>query len=103
MNKQILIVKLMNYHKCLKIEIEKFVQQLYKLEDKDLATQEYKYILDLIEDESTLNNLIQLQTNLNSTIPQIEISELDIKKLSSQAKIAIKNTLQYYTEAFYVL
>src|SRR5436190_4438665 len=37
-----------------KIEIEKFVQQLYKLEDKDLATQDYKYILDLIEDESKL-------------------------------------------------
>src|SRR5204863_5294168 len=87
----------------LKTDIEKFVQQLYKMEDKDLATQEYKYILSLIEDEATLNNLIQLQTNLNSSIPQIEISELDIQKLSSQAKNATKDTLQYYTEALYVL
>lgn len=87
----------------LKFDIEKFVQQLYKLEDKDLTTQEYKYILDLIADEATLNNLIQLQTNLNASIPQIEISEMDIKALSAQSKEVIKNSLQYYTEALYVL
>ncbi len=87
----------------LKFDIEKFVQQLYLLEDKDLTTQEYRYIMDLIQDESTLNNLIQLQTNLNSSVPFIEVSELDIQELSSQAKDAIKNTLQYFTEALYVL
>ncbi len=87
----------------LKIEIEKFVQQLYKIEDKDLTTQEYKYIADLISDEGTLNNLIQLQTNLNASVPQIEIAELDIKKLSNQAKTAIKNSLQHFTEALYML
>jgi hypothetical protein len=87
----------------LKTDIEKFVQKLYKIQDKDLTTSDYKYLSDLIEDEASINNLIQLQTNLNSFIPRIEISEFDIHALSAQSKTALKNALQEYTENLYVV
>lgn len=87
----------------LKIDIENFVQKLYKIQDKNLTTGEYKYLSDLIEDEATINNLIQLQTSLNSFIPRIEISEFDIHALSAQSKTALKNALEQYTENLYVV
>jgi hypothetical protein len=84
-------------------DIEKFVQQLYTLQHKDTTKQTYKYIASLMEDESLINNLVQLQSNLNSSVPHIEISVIDIQKLSPSAKNAIINALQHYAESLYLL
>jgi len=85
-----------------KVELEGFVQRLYKVQEQDLSKQ-YKYLLHLIADEALYNNLIQLQTSLNNLVPTINLPEFGIQKLNVQSKIAIRDILQKYTEAFYLL
>jgi len=86
-----------------KTELETFIQKLYRVEEQDLTTKNYKYLLELIADEALYNNLIQLQTGLKSLIPTINIPEFNIQKLSDESKQAIRNILEKYTEAFYLL
>lgn len=85
-----------------KIELENFVQKLYKVQEQDLSKQ-YKYLLHLIADEALYNNIIQLQTSLNSLVPTINLPEFGIQKLSAQSRQIIKNILAKYTEGFYLL
>src|SRR5207244_865166 len=73
-----------------KIELENFVQKLYKVQEQDLSRQ-YKYLLYLIADEALYNNIIQLQTSLNNLVPTIHLPEFGIQKLSAQSRQAIKN------------
>lgn len=86
-----------------KIELDVFVQVLYKLLEQDIATKKYKYLFDVIADEALYNNLIQLQTELNALVPVINIPEFNIQKLSTQSKTAIKDILNKYTEGLYLL
>jgi hypothetical protein len=86
-----------------KEELETFIQKLYRSEEQDLTTKKYKYLLELIADEALYNNLIQLQTELKSLVPKINIPEFNIQKLSTESKKAIQNVLGKYTEAFYLL
>ena len=87
----------------LKIELENFVQKLYKALEQDLTTKKYKYLFELIADEALYNNIIQLQSSLNALVPTINLPEFSIQKLSAQSKTAIKNILNKYTESFYLL
>ncbi|HLC06903.1 MAG TPA: hypothetical protein VJJ26_01820 [Candidatus Babeliales bacterium] len=86
-----------------KKELEIFIQKLYRAEEQDLTTKKYKYLLELIADEALYNNLIQLQKELKTLVPAINIPEFNIQKLSAQSKKAIKNILAKYTESFYLL
>lgn len=86
-----------------KTEIENFIQKLYKAEEQDLTTKKYKYLFELIADEALYNNLIQLRTELNATVPGIEIPEFGVQKLTSEVKTAIKNILGKYAESFSLL
>src|SRR6266404_4502099 len=85
-----------------KLELEGFIQKLYKSQEQDLSKQ-YKYLLNLIADEALYNNLIQLQTSLNSLVPTINLPEFGIQKLSTQSRKVIKDILAKYTESFYLL
>jgi len=86
-----------------KTELEAFVQQLYKVQEQDIHTKQYKYLLNLIADESLYNNIIQLQTALNDLLPTINLPEFGIQKLNDQSKNAIKDIVKKYTESFYLL
>jgi len=86
-----------------KVELDAFVQVLYKTLEQDLATKKYKYLFDVIADEALYNNLIQLQTELNALLPTINIPEFNVQKLSTQSKTAIKDILDKYTEGLYLL
>jgi len=87
----------------LKIDLEYFIQKLYKAQEQDISSKEYRFLLDLIADEALYNNLIQLKTNLNTLLPIINIPEFGIQKISTQSKEAIQNILKKYTEGFYLL
>ena len=84
-------------------EIEKFIQQLYRLEDQDITAKKYKYLLEFIAEESLYNNVIQLQQELKSLLPIINIPEFNIQKLSAESKTTIKKVLSKFAEAFYLL
>lgn len=86
-----------------KLELESFIQKLYRAEEQDLTTKKYKYLLELIADEALYNNLIQLRTELKNNIPQIEIPEFSIQRLSAETKKIIQQILEKYTEGFYLL
>lgn len=86
-----------------RLELEALIQKLYKVEDQDVVTKKYKYLLDLTADEGLFNNLIQLQTQLNSLVPTINLPEFGIQKLSSESKTVIQDILKTYTESFYLL
>ena len=87
----------------LKIDLEYFIQKLYKMQEQDLTTKEYKFLLDLIADEALYNNIIQLRTSLNSLLPIINVPEFAIQKITAQTKEAIQDILKKYTESFYLL
>jgi len=86
-----------------RIELDAFVQMLYKLLDQDITTKKYKYIFDVIEDQGLYNNLIQLQTELNKLVPKVDIPEFNVQKLSDESKETIKEILGKYAEGFYLL
>jgi hypothetical protein len=86
-----------------KLELESFVQKLYKAQEQDVHTKQYKYLLNLIADEGLYNNIIQLQSALNDLLPAINLPEFGIQKLNAQSKNAIKDILKKYTEGFYLL
>lgn len=88
---------------ALKLNLEAFVQKLYKVQEQDLATKKYKFLFDLMADEALYNNIVQLRTSLNTLVPTINIPEFGIQKLSSQSKTAIKNIINKYTESLYLL
>src|SRR4030095_3725451 len=87
----------------LKIDLEYFIQKLYKAQEQDISSKEYRFLLDLIADESAYNNMIQLRLALNTFLPIINIPEFGIQKISSQSKEAIQGVLKKYTESFYLL
>jgi hypothetical protein len=87
----------------LKVDLEAFVQKLYKAQEQDLTTKKYKFLFDLMADEALYNNIVQLRTSLNTLLPTINIPEFGIQKLSTQSKTAIKDILKKYTESLYLL
>lgn len=86
-----------------KLELESFIQKLYRVQEQDLTTKKYKYLFELIADESLYNNLIELKSELKNTVPMIDIPEFSIQKISSASKVAITKVLEKYTEGFYLL
>ncbi len=89
--------------KDFKTNMETFVQKLYKMKDQDPRTKEYKYMGGLLEDETLFNNVAQLQAKLKKEVPQIEIPEFGLQKLSRKSKQATQKATSSYTEALYTL
>lgn len=86
-----------------KLELESFVQRLYRIQEQDLTTKKYKYLFELIADEALYNNLIELRTELKNVVPTIDIPEFSVQKLSDESKTAIQTVLAKYAESFYLL
>jgi len=89
--------------KDFKEQLENFSQQLHKIKDQDSTTKKYKYLDDLIKDESLYNNLTQLKTKISHYIPKIEIPEFGLEKLTTESKQAVQKAVNTYTESLYTL
>ena len=85
-----------------KTKLEEFNKRLYRLKEKD-SKQVYKYIADLIADETLFNTIDQLRRKLVQHEPKIEIPEFALQKLNATSKRAVQNAASSYTESFYIL
>ncbi|HRN77842.1 MAG TPA: hypothetical protein PLU71_01265 [Candidatus Dependentiae bacterium] len=86
-----------------KNDIEKFVNKINMLSERDPKSNKYKYLGELIKDESLYNNLAKLRTNLVEYEEQIDISPFGIEKMSNPVKNALQKTISAYTESLYQL
>ena len=87
----------------LKNKIELLVQQLHKLQERDLKTKEYKYLVELIKNEVVFNNLSRVESVLRTNVPHIEVPEFESTQLKEKSVTALKNSLTSISEAFYKL
>lgn len=87
----------------IKKQIEDLLNKLTLIKDKDPKTNEYKYINDLIENESLYNNLGKLNDSLSKLEPDIEIDDFGIEPVSRQIRYVIRKVLAEYIEALTVL
>jgi hypothetical protein len=82
-----------------KADIEKMIQQLEKTLDKDPKKNTYKYLDDLINNESLYYNLGKLRDTLLKEEPKIETSSFGIKKINEACKLPVQNVINFFAEA----
>jgi len=90
----------------IKKEIESLLHTLNKMKDKDTKTNEYKYLSDLIDNESLYNNLNKLNDSLANLEPNIEVDEFEVdefKAVTKESREFIRKVLAQYLEALYAL
>lgn len=86
-----------------KAQIEELETKLTKLKDRDPRTQNYRYLEDLLKDESLVNNITKVRDSLNRYEPRIELSPFGIDKMSSEARQATRSALLVLHEAVGIL
>jgi len=86
-----------------KTEIEKLSHKVKTLTDKDPKNNTYKYIADLLKEESVYNNFSKLKTSLVEYVAQIEVSPFGVEKMTKSSKTALQRAISSYTEALYRL
>ncbi len=88
----------------LKTDIERLVEQLNKLLERDPKTKEYYHIDELLKNETVHNNILKVQKNIAKTEPFAEeMPLLEIKKMKKDSKKAYQTLLNEYHEALYIL
>jgi hypothetical protein len=87
-----------------KTELEKFVELLNKLLERDPKTNEYYHIDELLKKESLLNNILKVQKNVAQNEPTVEEAPLlEVKKMKRSVKKAYQKLINEYHEALYIL
>lgn len=56
----------------LRTKIESLIDELKRIQEKDKLSKEYKYLTDFVEDESLLNNIVQLNSTLQTQKERFE-------------------------------
>ncbi len=88
----------------LKTDIERLVEQLSRLLERDPKTKEYYHIDELLKNETLLNNLLKVQKNIAKMEPLAEeMPLLEVKKMKKDSKKAYQTILNEYHEALYIL
>lgn len=82
-----------------KAQIELFNQKLRKLLYQEPGTKEYRFLPDLIKEESLYNNLAHMESVLKLIIPKIEVSVFGFAKQHAQeSKDKVLDALNKYAE-----
>ena len=79
-------------------QVEELQAKLNKIKDKDTKLGTYKYLDDLIKDESTYNNLVKIKDALAKSEPKISLGSF-IDKMTTQGRQAIRDSLMSLHEA----
>ncbi len=88
----------------LKTDIERLVEQLNKLLERDPKTKEYYHIDELLKNETLHNNILKVQKNIAKIEPLAEeMPLLEVKKMKKDSKKAYQAILNEYHEALYIL
>ncbi len=82
----------------IKAQIDLFNHKLKKLLTKEPGTNEYRFLPDLVQNESLYNNLAHMENVLKMNVPKIEIAIFGLKKLNPESKTAMKSVLNKYAE-----
>lgn len=80
-------------------QVEELQAKLNKIKDKDAKTGSYKYLDDLIKDESTYNNLVKIKDALARSEPKISLSSFGIDKMTTAGRQAVRDALLSLYEA----
>lgn len=87
-----------------KTDIERLVEQLSRLLERDPKTTEYYHIDALLKNESLLNNIHKIEKNIAEIEPRAEeIPLLGGKRMKLASKKAYHALLNEYNEALYIL
>ncbi len=88
----------------LKADIERLVEQLNKVLERDQKTKEYYHIDELLKKEALLNNILKVQKNVVKLEPTVqEMPLLSVQKMEKKVKKAYQDIINEYHEALYVL
>lgn len=88
----------------LKGAIENLNKKLHDLQDRDPKTKKYKYLSDLLQQESLYNNLSHLLTLLSLNEPKAEAPAFGLGKVDIKvSRPAIENVIAGFVEAIYKL
>lgn len=87
----------------LQSKIEEFNALLYTLQDKDPKSGEYRHIGNLLKNEALYNNLAKMQVSLQAYVPLVIVPEFGLDKVTKQSRAAIREVLNQYLEAFFLL
>ena len=82
-------------------QIQELSHKLHTIKDRNAQTEEYKYMVFLIEDDLLYNQLVHFRDKLERDAPQIEGVSLDMEMLSPEASHAIQGISGTLTEALY--
>jgi hypothetical protein len=73
------------------------------MKDRDPISGSYKYLAELIKDESMVNNLLRLKDVLNRHEPKIDISPFGQERMSHQSRESMRAVLNALIEATTVM
>lgn len=83
----------------IKSQLDLFNQKLKKMLFKEPKSNEYRFLPDLIKEESVYNNLAHMESVLKVTVPKIMVSVVGFEKSSQQeSKDAVLVALNKYAE-----
>lgn len=82
-------------------QIQELLHKLHTIKDRNSQTEEYKYMVFLIEDDLLYSQLVHFRDKLERDAPQIEGVSLDMEVLSPKASHAIQGISGTLTEALY--
>lgn len=86
-----------------KKDIESLVQTLEKINEKDKKAKTFKFLNDLIENETVYSNLSALNSALKLQEPAIYIEELGLEPMSKESRKAMRTVIGTLLEALYTL
>lgn len=86
-----------------KKDLESLVQTLEKINEKDKKTKTFKFLNDLIENETVYSNLSTLNSALKAQEPTIIIEELGLEPMSKESRKAMRTVIGTLLEALYAL
>lgn len=87
----------------LKEDIDIFNQKMHNLKERDPKTKKYRHLGNLVKNEGLFNNLMQMRTQLEKHVPNVEAPAFGLGTVSKKSRNHIRELLNAFAEAVYKL